>query len=439
MLRVKNISYIEASRASALHPRPNARRLQQLPRQVTRPQLNVSASASNTGFLEGGRPDPTGLIDGSVESPPTLSVEVNGLTLPNPFVIGSGPPGTNYAVMKKAFQEGWGGVISKTVSLDSSKVVNVTPRYAKLKGSDNKVLGWENIELISDRPFETMLSEFKRLKEEFPNRILIASIMEEYNRNAWEEIIGRCQETGVDAFEINFSCPHGMPERKMGMAMGQDCDLLAEVCGWINEAASIPVWAKMTPNVTDITVPAHAALSKGCEGVSAINTIQSIMGVDLNTLRPTPTVEGHTTPGGYSARAVKPIALARVMSIAQMQREGFPGTTLSGIGGVESGYDAAEFILLGANTVQVCTGVMLHGYPLVKQLCADLQHFMRHHGFSSIEEFRGAALPYVTTHTELVRMQREAIAQKKAKVGLANDDEWEGDRFVENAESMVSQ
>uniref|UniRef100_A0A7I4C1K5 dihydropyrimidine dehydrogenase (NADP(+)) n=1 Tax=Physcomitrium patens TaxID=3218 RepID=A0A7I4C1K5_PHYPA len=229
---------------------------------------------------------------------PDLSVTVNGLKLPNPFVIGSGPPGTNYTVMKRAFDEGWGGVIAKTVSLDSSKVVNVTPRYARLKasalsGKKPEVIGWENIELISDRPFETMLAEMKQLKEEYPDRILIASIMEEYNRDAWEEIIERVEETGVDAFEVNFSCPHGMPERKMGMAMGQDCSVLDEVCGWINAKATIPVWAKMTPNITDITQPARVALNAGCEGVAAINTITSVMGINLDTLRPEPCVEGY--------------------------------------------------------------------------------------------------------------------------------------------------
>mmetsp|Transcript_36981 Transcript_36981/g.104385 ORF Transcript_36981/g.104385 Transcript_36981/m.104385 type:complete len:431 (-) Transcript_36981:252-1544(-) len=379
------------------------------------------------------------LVNGAVTSGPSLAVESNGLKMPNPFVIGSGPPGTNYVVMKKAFEEGWGGVIAKTMSLDSSKVINVTPRYAKLKGNDGQVLGWENIELISDRPFETMLKELKMLKEEFPDRVLIASIMEEYNQNSWEEIIGRCEEVGVDAFEINFSCPHGMPERKMGMAMGQDCELLGEVCGWINKAATIPVWAKMTPNITDITDPARVSLAAGCEGVAAINTIQSVMGIDLKTLKPQPAVEGHTTPGGYSARAVKPIALARVMSIAKMVEAEFPQATISGIGGVETGYDAAEFILFGAHTVQVCTGVMLHGYPLIKTLCGELQDVMKQHNFESIDQFRGHSLPYVTTHKELVRMQKEAIAKKRdSKVGLGNDDEWDGDKFVENAESMVS-
>lgn len=376
---------------------------------------------------------------------PDLSVRVNGLQMPNPFVIGSGPPGTNYTVMKRAFDEGWGAVIAKTVSLDAEKVINVTPRYAKLRAEPNgaamgRIIGWQNIELISDRPLETMLNEFKQLKKEYPDRILIGSIMEEYNKAAWHELIERVEESGVDALEINFSCPHGMPERKMGAAVGQDCDLLEEVCGWINEKATVPVWAKMTPNITDITQPARISLKSGCEGVSAINTIMSVMGINLKTLRPEPCVEGYSTPGGYSARAVHPIALAKVMQIARMMKEEFAdGQSLSAIGGVETGNDAAEFILLGADTVQVCTGVMIHGYPLVKKLCAELQDFMREHNFSSIEEFRGASLPYFTTHTDLVHRQQEAVRQRKAiKKGLQSDKDWTGDGFVKETESMVS-
>lgn len=410
---------------------------------VNRTRRLAAAAGKNGTSRTSGLTDPAiKLVNGAVTEGPDLSVTVNGLQLPNPFVIGSGPPGTNYQVMKKAFDEGWGVVICKTLSLDSSKVINVTPRYAKLLDSKGEVFGWENMELISDRPFETMLDELKRLKEEYPDRILIASIMEEYNKDAWDEIIERCEGVGVDAFEINFSCPHGMPERKMGMAMGQDCELLAEVTGWINAKATKPVWAKMTPNITDITQPARVAAQQGCEGIAAINTIRSIMGINLDTLRPEPSVEGYTTPGGYSYRAVKPIALERVMSISTMlQREGFRerGVSLSGIGGVETGGDAAEFILLGADTVQVCTGVMVHGYPLVKHLCGGLQAFMMKHGFNSINDFKGAALPYFTTHTDLVQRQKAAIAERKAaKVGLANDQAWTGDGFVEEAESMVS-
>ncbi|RID63399.1 hypothetical protein BRARA_E02410 [Brassica rapa] len=271
------------------------------------------------------------------DSEPDLSVTVNGLKMPNPFVIGSGPPGTNYT--------------------------------------------------------------------------------------------------------INFSCPHGMPERRMGAAVGQDCALLEEVCGWINAKATVPVWAKMTPNITDITEPARVSLKSGCEGIAAINTIMSVMGIDLKTLHPEPCVEGYSTPGGYSYKAVRPIALAKVMNIAQMMKSEFGGKdySLSGIGGVETGYDAAEFILLGSNTVQVCTGVMVHGYGHVKTLCAELQDFMKQHNFSTIEDFRGHSLQYFTTHTDLVRRQKEAIEQRKAeRKGLKSDKDWTGDGFVKETESMVS-
>ncbi len=252
--------------------------------------------------------------------------------------------------------------------------------------------------------------------------------------------MGRCEAVGVDGFEINFSCPHGMPERRMGMAMGQDPELLSEVCGWINAAATKPVWAKMTPNVTDIAAPARAALAAGCEGVAAINTIAAVTGVNLHTLRPEPCVEGYSTPGGYSSKAVKPIALAKVQAISSMIQAEFGGArSVSGIGGVERGRDAAEFILLGSSTVQVCTGVMLHGYPLVQRLCGELQDVMAHHGFDSIEAFRGASLPYFTTHSELVRRQRAALKERKAgRVGLANDAEWSGDGFVAETATMVS-
>ena len=229
---------------------------------------------------------------------PSLMTHVDGLTLPNPFVIGSGPPGTNANVICRAFEQGWGAVIAKTVSLDSSKVVNVAPRYARLRDSQREVMGWENIELISDRSFDVWIDEFRRVKDKHPTGVLIASVMEECSKGAWQEVVGRCQDTGVDAFELNFSCPHGLPERRMGAAMGQDPAILSEVCGWVNEVARVPVWAKMTPNITAIAPAAQAALDAGCEGVAAINTILSVMSIDLATLRPEPSVEGFSVPGG---------------------------------------------------------------------------------------------------------------------------------------------
>jgi dihydropyrimidine dehydrogenase (NADP+)/dihydropyrimidine dehydrogenase (NAD+) subunit PreA len=371
---------------------------------------------------------------------PTLATNVDGLKLPNPFIIGSGPPGTNLNVIGKAFKEGWGAVIAKTVSLDASKVINVTPRYGKLLANDGKeVIGWENIELISDRPFKIWEEEFRKCKNQFPDGVLIASIMEEYNKDAWIEIVQRCEAAGVDAFELNFSCPHGLPERKMGAAMGQCPEILQEVCGWVKSAATKPFWAKMTPNVTHIEDPSRAALRGGATGLSAINTIRSVVGVNLDTLHPEPTVEGYTTPGGYSCKAVKPIALRMVMEIATMIRKEFPGRSLSGLGGIESGNDAAQFILLGSDTVQVCTGVMKFGYDCVKPMCDELLAFMDKHKFETLADFKGKSLDYFTTHADLVKRQAERKAAQKAAAAtkvVKSDGEWSGDEFVKQSDAL---
>jgi dihydropyrimidine dehydrogenase (NADP+)/dihydropyrimidine dehydrogenase (NAD+) subunit PreA len=372
----------------------------------------------------------------------TLETTVNGLKLSNPFVIGSGPPGTNANVICKALEEGWGAVICKTVSLDAGKVTNVQPRYARLRSRESgEIYGWENIELISDRSFETWIDEFKQVKDKYPEGILIASIMEEYNRDAWHEIVERCQDAGCDSFELNMSCPHGLPERKMGAAMGENPDILSEVCDWVMEVAKKPVWAKMTPNVTHIEDPTRASLKAGCDGIAAINTIRSVLGVDLDTLRPEPTVEGYTTPGGYSCQAVMPIALRMCMEIAKVIQNEFPGKTLSGIGGIETGNDAAQFILLGCDTVQVCTGVMKFGYPIVREMKEQLLAFMDKHKFEKLSDFKGHSVQYFTTHADLVARQAQARAAKKAehdrKKGIRSDAEWEGDDFVKQTEALA--
>jgi dihydropyrimidine dehydrogenase (NADP+)/dihydropyrimidine dehydrogenase (NAD+) subunit PreA len=370
---------------------------------------------------------------------PTLATTVDGLKLPNPFVIGSGPPGTNANVIGKALDEGWGAVIAKTISLDASKVINVQPRYARLRSESGQIIGWQNIELISDRPFDVWLDEFKRLKDNYPDGCVIASIMEEYNKDRWCEIVERVQATGVAGFELNFSCPHGLPERKMGSAMGQDCAIMEEVCRWVMSVARIPVWAKLTPNITHIDETAIAALRGGCQGVSAINTILSVTSVDLDTLRPEPCVEGYSTPGGYSCLAGKPIALRMVKECADAIRAHFPGRSLSGIGGIETGADAAQFILLGADTVQVCTGVMKVGYDCVKQMKDDLLAFMAKHKFETIADFKGHSLQYFTTHHDLVQRQAEARAKAKAKAAgvVTKDAEWHGDEFVQQSEALA--
>jgi dihydroorotate dehydrogenase subfamily 1 len=355
-----------------------------------------------------------------------LSITVNGLRFENPFLLASGPPGTNGKVIAKSYDLGWGGMVCKTFSLDASKVINTAPRYAKLRGREgDEVIGFQNIELISDRPFEHWLDDLRQLKKQYPTKILVASIMEEYRKEAWQTITRAVQETGVDAFELNLSCPHGLPERKMGMAMGENPEIVEEVTGWVKEVSRIPVWAKMTPNVGNPTVPAAAALRGGADGISMINTILSVCGIDLKTLRPMPTVEGYSVPGGYSGQAVRPIALRQVMEVARANKD----VTISGMGGIETGYDAAQFFLLGASTVQVCTGAMLRGYEIISELKDQLAGFMSEHKFTSVSELVGKSLPFFSTHHDLVDRQRAAREAKEGKRAASGRDAetWKGD------------
>lgn len=369
-----------------------------------------------------------------------LSVELHGLQFPNPFIVGSGPPGTHAAVIAKALDEGWGGVVSKTMCLDHTRINNVYPRYSRMRVGQ-EIIGWENIELISDRPFADWLDDFRKLQQKPRKGRLIASIMEAYSRDAWHEIVERTQATGVDALELNLSCPHGLPEQRMGSAIGQDPEMVAQVCAWVRERATVPVWAKLTPNVTDIRHAGRAALSAGCHGLCATNTILSVMGINLETLRPEPTVEGYSIAGGYSGRAIRPISLRMNMELAKMiQAEGFSGS-LIGLGGVETGEDAAQYILVGANAVQVCTGVMIRGYRMIRDLISEMEAFMFRHGFTKVSDFKGKALPFFTTHADLVARQRPQTREEEPGIEIVvpvKDADWRSETFVAQSDALIS-
>ena len=363
-----------------------------------------------------------------------LSCNFIGIKSPNPFWLASAPPTDKAYNVNRAFEAGWGGAVAKTISLESAKVVNVVPRYGKLRSkTSGEVIGLENIELISDRPIDVWLDEFRQIKKDYPKHMLIASIMEEYEKGRWQELTRQVQDTGVDAFELNFSCPHGMTERKMGSEMGEHPDLCEQVTSWVTEVSNIPVWAKMTPNITNIKEPSLAAVRGGAAGISAINTILSVIGVDLNTLRPMPTVEGHTVPGGYSSQAVRPIALRMVSQLAL----GLPqDVSISGIGGIENSHDAIEFLLLGSSTVQICTGVMLHGVKMIDELKEGLEKFMTDKGFNSVQEVVGKSLGYFSTHMDLVQKMKAA---KRSKAGEASrDNEWGQKDITEKTAELTS-
>ena len=324
-----------------------------------------------------------------------LTTNFLGITSPNPFWLASAPPTDKEYNVRRAFEAGWGGVVWKTLGAEGPPVVNVNgPRYGAVYGADRRLLGLNNIELITDRPLETNLEEIARVKADYPDRAVIVSLMVPCEEQEWKKILPRVAETGADGIELNFGCPHGMSERGMGSAVGQVPEYIEMVTRWCKEAYDRPVIVKLTPNITDIRHPARAAKNGGADAVSLINTINSITSVDLDTFSPEPTIDGKGSHGGYCGPAVKPIALNMVAEIARdPETRGLP---ISGIGGVTTWRDAAEFLSLGAGTVQVCTAAMTYGFRVVEEMKTGLSQWMDEKGFTAIDEVVGRAVPNVT-------------------------------------------
>ena len=320
-----------------------------------------------------------------------LEVNFAGIKSPNPFWLASAPPTNMGSMVERAFEAGWGGAVWKTIG---EPIRNVCSRLGSLDGSSTqRMIGLNNIELISDRPTEVNLREMAACKKRYPQHALIASLMVESKREAWHDIVKRVEDTGVDGLELNFGCPHGMSERGMGSAMGQVPEYTEMVTGWVKEASKLPVIVKLTPNITSILAPGRAAVKGGADAISLINTINSVVGVDLDTLIPHPNVGGMAAHGGYCGPAVKPIALNMVSELA---RDGDIGIPLSGIGGIKDWRDAAEFLALGAGTVQVCTQVMHYGYRIVEDMIDGLSNYLDDKGYASVEQFIGVSVPRVT-------------------------------------------
>ncbi len=322
-----------------------------------------------------------------------LSVKFAGLTSPNPYWLASGPPANTGEQVMRAFDAGWGGAVWKTIG---EPIVNTTSRYGAIDYSGAKVMGFNNIELISDRPIDVNLGEISEVKKHYPKHLVVASLMVESKRESWHEMVRRTEDAGADALELNFGCPHGMSERGMGAAVGQVPEYTEMITSWVKEVARTPVIVKLTPNVSDVTRIAVAAEKGGADAVSLINTINSIMGIDLENFAPLPTVAGKGSHGGYCGPAVKPIALHMVSSVAKKLR-----IPVSGIGGISNWHDAAEHIACGASTVQVCTAVMHYGFRIVEDMIDGLSAYMDDHGFRTIEDFRGRAVPNIVDWGEL--------------------------------------
>ena len=318
-----------------------------------------------------------------------------GIRSPNPFWLASAPPTDKAYNVHRAFEAGWGGVVWKTLGEDGPPVVNVSgPRYGALLTPDRKLLGFNNIELITDRPLAVNLAEMREVKRMWPDRALIASIMVPCTEAAWKAILPMVEDTGVDGIELNFGCPHGMSERGMGAAVGQVPEYIEMVTAWCKQYSKLPVIVKLTPNITDVRYPARAAKAGGADAVSLINTINSIMGVDPATLTMSPATAGMGSHGGYCGPAVKPIALNMVAEIGRSPETA--GIPISGIGGVGSWRDALDYLALGAGNVQVCTAAMVYGFKIVQEMADGLSNYMDEMGFKTTADFQGRALPTVT-------------------------------------------
>ena len=316
-----------------------------------------------------------------------------GIRSPNPFWLASAPPTDKAYNVIRAFEAGWGGVVWKTLGLDPP-VVNVSSRYGAVQWNGQRIAGLNNIELISDRPLKVNLDEIRQVKREWPDRAMVVSLMVPCDEASWRSILPMVEDTGADAVELNFGCPHGMSERGMGAAVGQVPEYIQMVTAWVKQYSKLPCIVKLTPNITDIRWPARAAKKGGTDAVSLINTINSITTIDLDRMAPTPTVDGKGTHGGYCGPAVRPIALNMVAEIARdAETAGLP---ISAIGGIGTWRDAAEFIALGAGNVQVCTAAMHYGFRIVEDMISGLSNWMDSKGYKTIEDFRGKAVRNVT-------------------------------------------
>ena len=324
-----------------------------------------------------------------------LTTDFLGIKSPNPFWLASAPPTDKEYNVRRAFEAGWGGVVWKTLGSEGPPVVNVNgPRYGVIYGKDRTVLGINNIELITDRDLFTNLEEIKRVKADYPDRAIVVSLMVPCEEEAWKAILPLVEDTGADGIELNFGCPHGMSERGMGAAVGQVPEYIEMVTRWCKQYYSKPVIVKLTPNITDVRKPAAAAKRGGADAVSLINTINSITSVNLDTMSPEPSIDGKGTHGGYCGPAVKPIAMSMVSEIARAPETA--GLPISGIGGVTTWRDAAEYITLGCGNVQVCTAAMTYGFKIVQEMISGLSQWMDEKGHTSIQDFMGQAIPNTT-------------------------------------------
>ena len=330
-----------------------------------------------------------------------LKCDLCGIPLENPFLLSSSVVASTYDMCARAFEAGWAGACFKTIC--TLEIHEASPRFSAVTGSDGGMIGFKNIEQLSDHSVAENMEIFRRLKQHYPSKFILASIMGQ-NEQEWGELARLCEANGADAVELNFSCPN-MAEGGLGSDIGQVPELVERFTAAAKRACHIPVLAKLTPNVASMSPAAEAARRGGADGIAAINTIKSITGIDLHTYVSAPAVHGQSAVGGYSGNAVKPIALRFMAELGQ--NPALQGMHLSGMGGIETWQDALEFILLGAGSLQVTTAIMQYGYRIIDDLKAGLNLYLAEKGIGSVREARGLALDNVSPNTDT--LERDTI------------------------------
>ena len=324
-----------------------------------------------------------------------LHTNILGIDFENPFLLASAPPTALIESIDTAFEMGWGGAVLKTITPDDLEMIEASPRYAAL--TDKKhIIGFQNIELLSHQTVKYWCDGIKYLKQKYPTKVIIASIMAPVNKTAWQDLVKTLNNTPADAFELNFSCPHGMPEKGIGMAIGTDAEISATITKWVKEVAQKPVFVKLSPNVSNIAEIAQSVEKAKADGLAAINTVQGFMGLDLNTFHPALDVNGKTTYGGCSGAIVRPIGLRCVAQIRQAS-----ALPILGQGGITSWEDAVQYMFVGADAVQICTEVMLNGYKIIGPMLKGLKNYLEEKGFNDIRALKDKAIPLITAHKDL--------------------------------------
>ncbi len=327
----------------------------------------------------------------------SLQTLILGINFENPFLLASAPPTALIESIDMAFEMGWSGAVLKTITPDDLEMIEASPRYTVLE-EKKRIIGFQNIELLSHQTVKYWCEGIKFLKHKYPHKVIIASIMAPVNKAAWQDLVKTLNDTPADAFELNFSCPHGMPEKGIGMAIGTDAEISAQITKWVKEVSQKPVFVKLSPNVSNIAHIAEAVENAKADGLAAINTVQGFMGLDLKTLRPILDVNGKTTFGGCSGTMVKPIGLRCVAQIRQAST-----LPILGQGGISTWEDAVQYMFVGSDAVQICTEVMLNGYKIIGPMLKGLKNYLEEKGFNDVRALKDKAIPLISAHKDLTK------------------------------------